>query len=169
MLEQIQMSISSKQDEVNMKEPFDKKIAIGNFERLRITVIEQRRQFLKQFTYEQLLDYASNQDVKHWLIDIYLKTTRRIAPDKAGMKTNPKAVWTKNHIPLAITAILNRDEKVTNEAIKNELDKFKDSIDPTDKHGSRKMYTENGIKTALAEFNKDADKWLIDNKQLDDG
>jgi hypothetical protein len=134
------------------------------FVKLQRIVVAQRREFLKKFTHEQLLDYTSQKDVKHWLGDIYLKKTKSIAPDAGGMKTNPKVVWTKNHVPFAILAIYNRREAISSESIKDELDKFPDSIDEK----KRKMYTENGIKKALAKFNKDTEKWLIDNKQLED-
>lgn len=153
-----------------MKKKSEQKDVFENFKKLQLTVIAQRKLFLRHFTYEQLIDYTSHQDVKNWLLDIYHKKTRSIAPEAGGMKTNSRAVWTKNHVPLAIIAILNRKKIVSNEAIKDELDKLPDSIDPSDSTDpkTRKMYTENGIKTALAKFNKDAEKWLIDNKQLED-
>jgi hypothetical protein len=151
-----------------VKKPNQHMDEFERFEQLRNSIVAQRREFLKKFNHDELLDYTSHQDIKNWLLEIYQKKTRGIAPDTGGMKTNPKAIWTKKNVPKAILAICNRKETVTNESIKDELDKLTDSIDPTDPKKQRKMYSENGIKTALAEFNRDTEKWLIDNKQLED-
>lgn len=134
------------------------------FEQLKSTVVAQRREFLKKFSHEQLLDYTSQKDVKHWLLEIYDWKIRRIAPESGGMKKNPRALWTKKHVPLAILALHNRNERVTSESIKNELEKYPGSFD---EEKNRYIYTDNGIRTALAAFNRDTEKWLIENKQLE--
>jgi hypothetical protein len=133
-------------------------------EKLRSIVVAQRIEFLRQFTHEELLIYASNKDVQRLLLDIYTKKTRSIAPDKGGMKTNTRTLFSKKNVPLAILKIHGRGEKVTSELIKNELDKLPDSTDEK----KQVMYTENSIRRALAAYNKDTERWLIDNKQLED-
>lgn len=139
------------------KDVFDK------FEALQATVVTQRKEFLRQFTHEQLLEYTSHQDVRGMLLDIYAKTTNSIGAVKGGMKNSPRVLYSKRNVPLAIIKIYRSGQKVSNESIKNELDKSPDSIDEK----GRLMYTENSIKKALAEFNNDTEKWLIDNKQLE--
>jgi hypothetical protein len=133
-------------------------------ENLRSIVVAQRIEFLRQFTHEELLIYASNKDIQRLLFDIYTKKTRSIAPDKGGMKTNPRTLFSKKNVPLAILRIHGRREKVTSDSIKDELDKLPDSRDEK----GRVIYTENSIKIALASYNKDTERWLIDNKQLED-
>jgi hypothetical protein len=139
------------------KDVFDK------FEALQAIVIAQRKDFLSKFTHQQLLEYTSHQDVQRMLLDIYTKTTNSIGADKGGMKNSPRVLYSKKNVPIAILKIYSTGGKVSSESIKNELDKSPDSIDEK----GRLMYTENSIKKALADFNNDTQKWLIDNKQLE--
>jgi len=139
------------------KESFDR------FEELKSIVTRQRKDFLRKFTHEQLLDYASHQDVKRFLLDIYTKRTSSLGADAGGMKKNERAIYSKKFVPMAIINLYSRDENITEKSLKKELDTFPGSKDIK----GRDMFTQNSLRTNLAKFNEDTEKWLSANKQRD--
>ncbi len=137
--------------------------AFNRFIELKKIVQKQRKEFLRQFNYEDLLEYASVQDVQRFLLDIYIKTTNSVGAKAGGMKNSPRAVWSRSQIPIAILNLYERGEKVSNESIKNELETFPGA---RNQEGVA-MFTENQIKKQLASFNASTEEWLNANKQRD--